>query len=414
MKVTSGNEKVRDILENDVYDDSMSHGYRSLYPEAWGWMEFNDRDDTVYPSGYAGLLNEQFQDLRKVGSDPAKMDFFSNAWNFIPQRYFDWRQSFRFNPEYITFWQDDQDHLRGKIIAPMAEVGFYESPLLTVNSQTFNEINDWHPDDNWEDVLRESIDNMNEAGLKVAEFGFRRRAYNWMHDRVNQILFEYGGSFKNGGLYTGPSTPYHAYFNGLAPKGTVAHQWPMFHAAVFGIEWANQTATAAWRAVYGTNVATALPDTFTDAFFWTTLTREMAHLIPSYRFDSGNAIQQINLANRYFTNRSIEVDPSSKTLMPTDSLDDHTAIKLSRHIRSLGYQDAFGIGGHFTNNKNYFKKTPAYRPLRTVIKLIAVSLDHRLSWLKTAKLSNTPGKYTGSENTIEDYLAYISKHPFPY
>ncbi|NCP46820.1 hypothetical protein AUJ42_01175 [Candidatus Collierbacteria bacterium CG1_02_44_10] len=411
---SSGNEIIRDILENDVYDDSMCNGFRTLYPKAWGYYEFNDRDKTIYPPGYAGLLTEKVQDLKLVGSDPNKMEFFRNAWHFIPKSYFDWREKYRYNPELVKFWQDNEGQLHGSVIGSIEMGIFFETVLLAINSQTFNEENEWLPDDDWHEVLYQGIDRMKEAGLQVAEFGMRRRAYNWMHDEANEILYKRGGSFKSGGVYVGASVPYHSYFSGLAPKGTVAHQWPMFHAAIFGIEWANQTANAAWRAVYGENVATALMDTFTDEFFWATLTPEMAHLFKSFRFDSGVAKRQISLANCFLTHPSVDVDPATVTLMPTDSLDAHKAIKLSRQIRNLGYKDAFGIGGYFTNNKEFFKKTPAYRPLRTVIKLVAVSLNEGDTWLKTAKVSNTPGKYTGDPKKIAEYLHHIQQHPFPF
>lgn len=413
-KRSSGNEIIRDILENDVYDDSMCHAFRTLYPKAWGYYEFNDRDNTVYPPGYAGLLTEKIQDLKKVGSDKNIMEFFRNSWHFIPKSYFDWREKYRYNPELVKFWQDDEGHLRGKVFGPITMGIFFETVLLAINSQTFNEEMGWYPDDDWIEVLYQSIDRMKEAELKVAEFAMRRRAYNWMHDQANDALFRRGVSFKLGGIYVGASVPYHAYFNGIAPKGTVAHQWYMFHAAVFGIEWANQTANAAWRAVYGNNLGTALMDTFTDEYFWATLTPELARLIKSFRFDSGNAIRQINMANAFLTHPSIGVDPTEITLMPTDSLDDITAIKISKHIRKLNYQDAFGIGGHFSNNKEFFKKTPAYRPLRTVIKLVGVSLDEGTTLLSTAKLSNTQGKYTGDPAKIAEYLEHIKRHPFPF
>ncbi len=406
---SSGSDIFRDVLETDVYDCSMINGVKQLYPEAWAWMVVVDRDHAIYPKNFAGLLREKFQDLRTLSSNPELRQFLQDKWGFLAKEFFEWLEKYKFVPEYINVWQDEDGHLFGKIVGPWADIIFDEQIFMGVTSQTRNEELGFYPDDNWIDELLKNIWEMRAAKLKVSEFGLRRRAFNWMQDIVTENLIKYGGD-----SYVGSSSPYHAKMSGLSPKGTVAHLWYLFHGALYGVENANMAASIAWRAIYGDSLGTALPDTWGRGFFLATLTPGMARLIKSYRHDSGDPFDFAEDFRRFFTHPKNNIDTSTVTLVYTDSLSISRAKEIDKVV-TRWFQAAYGIGGFWTNNKDYFKKTPTYTPLNMVVKPWAFDpFTHGDSWIKVAKVPDSKGKNVGDPNVIAQIMEIKRRHPFEY
>lgn len=406
---SSGSDIIRDVLETDVYDCSMINASIQLYPEAWAWYQVVDRDHAIYPKGFAGLLTEKFQDLRSLTSKVELRNFLHEKWGFLAKEFFEWLEKYKFVPEYITVWQDKEGRLFGKIIGPWSEIIFDEQILMAITSQTRNEELGFYPDDNWVDELLKNIWEMRAARLKVSEFGMRRRAFNWMHDIVTQNLIKYGGD-----SYVGSSSPYHSMMSGLSPKGTVAHLWYLFHGALYGVEKGNMAASIAWRAIYGDNLGTALPDTWGTRFYLSTLTPGMARLIKSYRHDSGDPFEFTENFRRFFVHPKNNIDTSTVTMIYTDSLSIASAKEIDK-VATHWFQTAYGIGGFFTNNKDYFKKTPAYTPLNMVVKPWAFDpFTHGDNWIKVAKVPDGQGKTVGDPEVIAQIMEIKTRHPFTY
>lgn len=408
MTRSSGKDIIRDVLETDVYNCSMINAAIQLYPDTWAWYEVLDRDNAIYPKGFAGLLTEKFQDLRTLSSNPELRDFLREKWGFLAAEFFNWLEKYRFVPEYIKVWQDERGHLFGKIIGPWSDIMFDEQIFMAITAQTRNEEMNFYPDENWVDELLKNIYEMRAANLHVSEFGLRRRAFNWMQDIVTDYLIKYGGD-----MYVGSSSPYHAKMSGLSPKGTVAHLWYLFHGAKYGVENANMAALIAWRAIYGDNLGTALPDTWGNKFFLSTLTPGMARLIKSFRHDSGDPYEFTDDYRLFYSHPKNHVDLSTITLMFSDSLTIESAKKIDKYA-SQWFKTAYGIGGFFTNNKDYFKKTPAYRPLNMVVKPWAFSFDFGETWTLVAKVPDGNGKNVGDPDVIAKIIEIKKKYPFLY
>jgi nicotinate phosphoribosyltransferase len=409
MPRSSGSDIIRDVLETDVYDCSMINAVIQLYPNAWAWYEVVDRDHAIYPKGFAGLLIEKFQDLRSLHSKPELRNFLQSKWGFLTPEFFIWLEKYKFVPEYINVWQDEEGHLFGKILGPFADIIFIEQIFMAVVSQTRNEELGFYPDENWIDTLLQNIYDMRAARLKVSEFSMRRRAFNWMQDIITENLIRYGGD-----SYVGSSSPYHSMMSDTTPKGTVAHLWYLFHSALYNVETANMAASVAWRAIYGDNLGTALPDTWGRRFFLATLTPGMARLIKSYRHDSGDPLEFTEDFRRFLMHPKNNIDPSSVTLIYTDSLSIAKAKEIDK-VATRWFQTAYGIGGFFSNNKDYFTKTPNYRPLNMVVKPWAFDpFQFGKNWINVAKVPDSKGKNVGDPKTIAHILEIKDRHPFEY
>ncbi|HSV94631.1 MAG TPA: hypothetical protein VLH94_01460 [Spirochaetia bacterium] len=408
MTQSSGTEIIRDVLETDVYNCSMINAANQLYPDTWAWYEIVDRNHEIFPENFAALLLEKFQDLRALRSKENLRNFLQLKWGFLAEDFFDWLDQYRFVPEYIKLWQDEEGHIFGKIVGPWSDIMFFEQIVMAVISQTRNEELNYYPDDNWVDELLKIIYEMIAASLHISEFGLRRRAFNWMHDIVTDYLIKYGGD-----MYVGSSCPYHTQKSGLSPKGTVAHQWYLMHGAKYGVENGNQAATIAWKAVYGDNLGTALPDTWGTKFFLATLTPGMAKLIKSYRHDSGDPFEFVDTMRKFYAHPKNHVDLESITLMFSDSLTITKAKQIDAYA-SQWFKTAYGIGGTFTNNIIFFKKTPAYKPLNMVVKPFGFSFDFGETWVKIAKVPDTNGKNVGDPEIIAKINEIKNKYPFLY
>jgi len=86
--------------------------------------------------------------------------------------------------------------------------------------------------------------------------------------------------------------------------------------------------------------------------------------------------------------KHLGIDPISKTIVFSDSLDVDLAIELKKHCKDIGIKCSFGIGTHFTNDVGI-------KALNIVIKMI--SINNR----NVVKLSDVQGKHTGNLETIE-------------
>ena len=85
------------------------------------------------------------------------------------------------------------------------------------------------------------------------------------------------------------------------------------------------------------------------------------------------------------------IDPKTKTLLFSDSLDFERAAKIYAHFKDR-INVAFGIGTWLLNDTGHFK------PMNQVIKLTEVN------GIPVCKISDAPGKYLGKSEEYHQYL----------
>jgi nicotinate phosphoribosyltransferase len=89
--------------------------------------------------------------------------------------------------------------------------------------------------------------------------------------------------------------------------------------------------------------------------------------------------------------QGLGIDPKTKTIVFSDSLNDQKAIEINEHCKDR-IKTAFGIGTFLTNDCGY-------TPLNMVIKLAQVTLNGART-VNCVKLSDSPGKYTGDPQEV--------------
>ena len=196
--------------------------------------------------------------------------------------------------------------------------------------------------------------------------------------------------------FIGTSNVYLARKYNILPVGTMAHEYIMCvgqgenkHNAAYS----NWYALNAWIKEYSVLNGIALTDTITTDVFLKDFQLTFATMFNGVRHDSGDPYEWGEKMIKHY--ESLGIDPKTKTLLFSDSLDFDKASKLFYHFNNR-IKVAFGIGTYISNDT----KVPA---LNIVMKTTECN-GHPV-----AKISDTPGKGMCKDAEYVDYLVRTLK-----
>ena len=380
---------IKTILDTDLYKFTTSYAYIKLFPYAMGTFTFKERDDTEYTEGFLQALKNEIQNLSVVALTAEERDYMSRHCRFLRPDYCEWLSSFRFDPDRINVYLDEQRHLHLEVTDYMYKVTLYEVPLLAIVSEIKNQFLNRFPDK--ESILQRlagKVDLSNENGMPFSEFGTRRRFSFEVQDMVVGYLKEHAR------FCMGTSNCYLAMKYDMRPMGTHPHEWFMFHGAQFGYKHANYMALENWVNVYDGDLGTALSDTYTSDSFLSNFSRKQAKLFDGVRCDSGDEFEFIDrLIARY---KELGIDPTTKTIIFSNALDFEKALKIFQYCQGK-IRCSFGIGTNLTNDTGY-------QPSNIVMKLSRCKMNVNQEWRECVKLSDDMGKHMGSNAEVEACL----------
>ncbi|MDO4866186.1 MAG: nicotinate phosphoribosyltransferase [Clostridia bacterium] len=222
--------------------------------------------------------------------------------------------------------------------------------------------------------------------FRFAEFGCRRRlSREWEEVVVRRLATETQNC-------AGTSNVWLAWKYNLTPIGTYAHEFVQMYQGIDSIPLAytNHYALEDWYDEYRGDNGTALTDTVTTDLFLLDFNRAMVNNFSGVRHDSGDPYEWGEKLIAHY--KSYGVDPMSKQLLFSDSLDFDRAQALYDHFKDR-VKVSFGIGTFCSNDTDQ-------TPLNIVIKLQTVN-GHAV-----AKLSDTPGKAMCRDM---EYLEYLKR-----
>lgn len=234
-------------------------------------------------------------------------------------------------------------------------------------------------------------------GLKIADFGTRRRHGFLWQDWCVQAMVEGLGDAASGGAFTGTSNCLIAMRRDLEAVGTNAHELPMVMAALArndtDLRQAPYRVLEDWHEEHDGNLRIILPDTYGTKGF-------LAHA-PDWlaawtgiRIDSGNPAEGAETAIDWWTSRG--EDPRKKLVIFSDGLD--VAQIEDLHARFLGrVKVSFGWGTLLTNDFRGLVEGDVLAPFSLVCKAVAAN------GRPTVKLSDNPEKATGPAEEIARY-----------
>ena len=188
----------------------------------------------------------------------------------------------------------------------------------------------------------------------------------------------------------GTSNVYLAKKYGIKPIGTYAHEFVQMYQGIptIPLAYTNKEAMKDWYDEYKGDNGTALTDTITTDIFLLDFDRANANNYTGVRHDSGDPYVWGNKIIKHYEKYGI--DPKSKTLLFSDSLNFDKAQKLYNAFRNRT-KVSFGIGTYVANNT-------CAEALNIVVKLQTVNGK------PVAKLSDCDGKTMCRDETYVKHL----------
>ncbi len=225
-----------------------------------------------------------------------------------------------------------------------------------------------------------------------SEFGLRRR----LSAEAQEMAVEMFSHLKDDNpcsnlQFVGTSNVYLAKKFGITPVGTMAHEWIMCTGQgnhKHNPAYSNWYALDAWIKEYGVLNGIALTDTITTDCFLKDFQLTYATLFSGVRHDSGDPFTWGEKMIDHY--KHLGIDPKTKTLLFSDSLDFNKADKIYRHFADKAHV-AFGIGTYISNDT-------CVNPLNIVMKVT------KCNGQDVAKISDTSGKGMCKNPEYIDYL----------
>jgi len=354
------------------------------YPRVEVEYEFNNRNNTSFPAGFDQRLRTAVDAMRDVVLTAEEEAFLRERCYYFNPNYVDMLRGYRFDPTQVDIRQVAGE-LFVSIRGPWYRTVLWEVPLLAMISELYYEMNEQPPvlpapegdGSTWESRLNYKLRRMSDAGCVVSDFGSRRRHSFKVHDHVVKTM----AGVK---CCAGTSNVHLAHKYDLTPIGTMAHEWIMAHACMYGYRRATAESLKAWVKVYTGELGVALPDTFTAPVFLRDFDTLYAKLFDGARWDSGEWKWFTDLMVAHW--KSLRIDPATKAIVYSDSLNDDIAIEIQKYAAGL-VLPRFGIGTFLTNDVGR-------TPLNIVIKLI------KCAGHDAVKLSDSPGKVLGKPEAV--------------
>ncbi|GKZ99272.1 nicotinate phosphoribosyltransferase [Aspergillus niger] len=464
-------EGIFSLLDTDLYKLTMQCAVLKYFPDVYVTYGFTNRtpDMKLTRGAYKWLL-AQLDALANIRVTNEEIEFLKKWCPYFNHAYVDYLTNLKlkpseqievhFTPEQDTGSEDDLGNVNYVIKGLWVETILYEIPLLALTSQAYFMFTDkdWDYSCQEDKAFRKGCALL-ENGCIFSEFGSRRRRDYHTHDLVMQGLMQAAEEGKKQGwkgVFTGTSNVHFAMKYGVAPVGTVAHEWYMTIAAITDdYENANEMALRYWLGCFGEGVlGVALTDTFgTPAFLdafrkpipaftsagvgavstsasgpGTTTesavqseattkppiaaplvndaqgehaNKTYAQVYTGVRQDSGDPTYFVKMVRDFYDREGVK-DP--KTIVFSDSLDIEHCLEYKVIAEEAGFKPVFGVGTFFTNDFTNKSDGAKSKPLNIVIKIATAN------GRPAVKLSDNMGKNTGDKETVQSVkkkLGYV-------
>lgn len=376
---------IASLLDNDFYKFTMQNAVIKLFPYAKARYRFINRGKQKFPDGFAEALREEIDKMAHLKLTREEKQFLAQNFSYLDPTYLDFLNGFQYDPSEVKVWQEGgrlEVHIEGYWYRAI----LWEVPVLALISELYYCLTGQQrlPDEEVVQRAKDKIEHYKELGVKIADFGTRRRYSYQVHRMVIETLKKFGGN-----SFTGTSNVTLARQLDVKAIGTHAHEWFMFHAARYGFKMSNTLALENWVNVYRGDLGIALSDTYTTKVFFESFDKKFSKLFDGVRHDSGDPVAFAKKTISHYC--SMNIDPLSKTIIFSDSLDPEKVDRIAAFCRNkIGM--SFGIGTNFTNDVGL-------EPLNIVIKMSEARPEGE-HWIRVIKLSDEPGKYTGDPDMI--------------
>lgn len=387
------NQIITSLLDNDAYKFSMGQAIFHQYNNYTTTWTFKCRNKNIeFTPTMVREITYQIKAYCNLFFKESELDYLRSI-KWIKDDYIDYLRLWRPRYQDFTINTDSDCGLNIETNGTWLNTSMYEVPVLAIVNEVYFKFQDNYNElresyfnrlENKIVALEKDIDNIGT----FSEFGTRRRFSKVTQDFAVSELSSRKLGWSN---FIGTSNVYLAKKYGVTPVGTMAHEWIMCAGQgnhKHNPAYSNWYALNSWVKEYGVLNGIALTDTITTDCFLKDFQLTYATLFSGVRHDSGDPVEWGKKIIEHY--KQLGVDPKTKTLLFSDSLDFETADML-RHTFENETNVAFGIGTYISNDT-------IADPLNIVMKVT------KCNGQDVAKISDTEGKGMCKNPDYVDYL----------
>ncbi len=387
---------INSLLETDLYKFSMGQAIYHQFSDYKTTWSFKCRNTDVK---FTGAMVEEIKRQIKMYCDlrfkEDELEYLHNI-KWIKGSYVDFLRLWKPRFDDFEINDDAECGLNVETRGTWLNTSMYEIPTLAIVNEVYFRMAYNYKElfESFKKRLDEKVANIEKGKYEIgafSEFGIRRRLSGEAQQLAVETLKD--AKLPEGNRFVGTSNVFLAKKLNLMPVGTMAHEWIMCVGQgnhKHNPAYSNWYALDAWVKEYGVLNGTALTDAITTDCFLRDFQLTYATLFSGVRHDSGDPIEWgEKMINHY---KELGVDPSTKTLLFSDSLDFEKATEINKHFKNQ-VKTAFGIGTYISNDTD----VPA---LNIVMKTTACN------GCDVAKISDVEGKGMCKN---PDYIHYLKR-----
>ncbi len=384
---------ITSLLEQDAYKFSMGQAIYHQFSDYKTTWSFKCRNKDVH------FTDEMVEEIKNQIKAYCQLRFTEDELNYLENiiwikgSYVDFLRLWQ--PRYEDFYigTDAECGLVIETMGTWLNTSMYEIPTLAIVNEVYFRMQYNYDEllDSFKERLANKVEKVKNGTYNLAvfsEFGLRRRLSAEAQELAVKALTEENLSKSK---FLGTSNVFLARKYNVTPVGTMAHEWIMCTGQgnhKHNPAYSNWYALDAWVKEYGVLNGTALTDAITTDCFLKDFQLTYATLFSGVRHDSGDPIEWGEKMISHY--EKLGIDPKTKTLLFSDSLDFERADKLYKHFNGRA-KVGFGIGTYISNDT----KVPA---LNIVMKTT------RCNGMDVAKISDVEGKGMCKNPEYVEYL----------
>lgn len=393
---------IQSLLDTDLYKFNMGQCIYSQFPDFMMTWTFKCRNENVHFTGeMVQEIKEQVQAFCDLRFNDDEIKYLELNYPWLKAGYLNFLRMWRPRFDDIEITDDAPCGLAIEAKGSWLNTTMYEVPILAIVNEVYFRM-EYDYDKlikSFNDKLVEKIRRLDDNEIIIgqfSEFGTRRRlSYEAQLEAIK--MFYYSKHFKktSESCIVGTSNVHIAkLMNDFGiydlAKGTIAHEFIMAMQGMkqYNVAYGNRFALDAWVKEYKTMNGIALTDTLGTDVFLRDFDITYATLFSGVRQDSGDPYEWgEKIIKKY---ESFGIDPKTKTLLFSDSLDFDRAAEIYKYFADRCHV-AFGIGTYIANDT-------CVEPLNIVMKATMCNGG------PVAKISDTPGKGMCKDDEYVDYL----------
>lgn len=390
------NQIINSLLETDLYKFSMGQAIYHQFPSYKTTWTFKCRNkDVKFTPEMVEEIKEQIKAYCQLRFTEDELEYLNNI-KWFKGSYIDFLRLWRPRFEDFEISTNAECGLSIETKGTWLNTSMYEIPTLAIVNEVYFRMQYNYDElfDQFKRKLDEKFDWIKSNKYYIStfsEFGLRRRLSAEAQELAVEKFSHLNDTMRSASQFIGTSNVYLAKKFNVTPVGTMAHEWIMCVGQgdhKHNPAYSNYYALRAWVNEYGVLNGTALTDAITTDCFLKDFDLTYSTLFSGVRHDSGDPIEWGEKMIKHY--ESLGIDPKTKTLLFSDSLNFEKADNIFRHFNGRT-KVAFGIGTYIANDTD----VPA---LNIVMKTTACNGQD------VAKISDTPGKGMCKNPDYVDYL----------